>query len=136
MVISPHQNWDANALKTVCLAETHPGLRENPVGIGLVLDALIKYLISILDAPLTSPTQFDGNPEPFLVTTDTLILGYPLYGLDPNLTNSEIEYGLDDAYSLIDILEKNPDDISLDEDTQFELKATAQAIIEELEDGE
>lgn len=114
----------------------NPGLISNPVGMDLLLEILVNYLILILDAPLDDPAQLNGSSQAFNDTTDTLILGYPFFGLDPDLTNSEIEYGLDDAYTLIDILEKNPDDINLDEDTQFELKATAEAIIKELEDGE
>jgi|GEM_PF-3393293 len=138
MVVSPQPllNWEGISLDPKYGANTHPGLIENALGIDLILDVLIKYLISILDAPLADQTHLDENSEPLSITADTLILGYPLFGLNTNLTISEIEYGLDDAYSLIDLLEKNPDDISLDEDTQFELKATSQAIIEVLENGE
>ena len=67
---------------------------------------------------------------------ELIILGYPLYGIDPDISDSERETSLDDAYIIIEMLEKEPELINLDEDTQFELKATVESMIEELENGE
>jgi hypothetical protein len=134
--LHPLQSEEVPPLKLGGEADQHPGLIENPVGIDLVLDSLVKFLILLLDAPLDNQTLLNGSTEPLKETADALILGYPFFGLDPDLTNSEIEFGLDDAYSLIDLLEKNPNGFSIDDNTEFELKATAKAIIEELEDGE
>ena len=112
------------------------GLTENSVGIDMLLDIVIKYLILILEDPTESSLQLYENGESLLETADTLILGYPFYGLKTNLTPAEIEYGLDDANTLINLLKENPNDTSLDEDTRFELNATALAVIEELNNGE
>jgi len=112
------------------------GLSENSVGIDMLLDIVIKYLILILEDPTESNAQLYENGDSLLETADTLILGYPFYGLKTDLTQAEIEHGLDDANTLINLLKENPDDTSLDEDTRFELNATALAVIEELTNGE
>ncbi len=123
--------------------KTQPGLVGYLPSGAYILEFIIRNLANILDDPTLDDFVLENdsfvleNADASLKeNADLLILGYPLFGVDSSLTQSETETGLDDAYILLDILKNEPELVSLDEDTQFELIATAEAIIEELEDAQ
>lgn len=116
--------------------EDQSGLNGYVPGAAHILDMILKSLSNVLDDPTLEGAVIENHGDSINENADLLILGYPMFGLDPNLSYSEVEIGLDDAYILIDILKHEPELVNLDEDTQFELRETAEAIIEELENGE
>jgi len=102
----------------------------------MLLDSLIRYLIIILDDPTTENFQLNDAGETLAESTNILVLGYPFYGLAPDLTDNEMETGIEYANDIVEILNSEQNEISLDLDAQMKLRETAESIIVELLNGQ
>lgn len=110
--------------------EKHPSeLKERQLDIDMALDILIKYLILVLDDPTTEDISASQGGETLTESVNILILGYPFYGIAPDLTLSEIEIGLENANDIIDLLDKSQNEISLDIGTLVDLRETVESVI-------
>ncbi len=108
-------------------------LFQNPVGIDLVLDALIKYLILLLDAPIESDSVRMNTTQILSQNVENLIMGYQAFGLESNLTTAEREQGVEDAHQVLNILKNHSEDLSLNMAMQNELKIVTESMKQELE---
>lgn len=109
---------------------------ENPVGIDLVLDALIKYLILLLDAPVDSDSLKLNATQVLDQSAETLITGYQAFGLESNLTTAEREQGVEDAHQVLNILKNHSGELSLDMAMQNDLENVTESLKQELELGQ
>tara|TARA_R110002111_G_scaffold137620_4_gene203398 strand:+ start:965 stop:1357 length:393 start_codon:yes stop_codon:yes gene_type:complete len=111
-------------------------LKERLFDIDMALDILIKYLILVLEDPTTDAVPAQQGGETLAESVNLLVMGYPFFGIAPDLTLSEIEIGLENAYDIVDLLDKSRSEIGLDFETQDDLRETVESIIEDLIDDE
>ncbi len=104
------------------------------VGENLLLKLLINFLAGLLDEPANAQNTAPVDVT-LLASANSLISGYPFIGLDPNLASPQIADGVDNARSLVDLINNSSNTLRLDAVTQAELKATAEAMIEDLQNG-
>lgn len=105
-------------------------------GTAYLLEFFLKNLSNILDDPTLDQFGVQGSGTTLQDDADMIILGYPMFGIDPSIGSAEIEFGLDDAHTILDILKFEPELVNLDESTCHELEISVTLIIEELENGE
>lgn len=120
------------------LAEITPDwLVHNLVGVDLSMNILIKYLLNYLDAPLQQQSgSVLSNSNELELNAKALINGYPVFGLLTGLTQVEKDQVLEDAYSVVVLLDMHSDSLSIDLTTQADLDFTIKSIIVELENAE
>ncbi len=109
---------------------------SSSLGVNLSLEILIKMLSELLASPVEMQSTYASLNTELEHSADLLILGYPVYGFESDLSPIEIQDGIDDGYALIDLVQENSTIIALSQESQDQLKETVECMIEELESHE
>jgi hypothetical protein len=107
---------------------------SSTIGADVTLDILIKILSELLASPIEKSAGLNGNTSPLQSSADSLILRYPLLGLDESLSQIQIQDGLDSGNELLDLLDLHGDEISLPQVSQDRLRGTVEDMIQELKE--